>query len=66
MVVRHEGVDEGAHCVRMEKAEGSEFGTVAGVVADHTVVAAVGMLEERSSGGSSEQTTEQAEGCAAA
>ena len=65
MVVRHEGVDEGAHCVHM-KVEELEFGTVVGAVADHTVVAAVGMLEGRSSDDSSEQTTEQVEERAAA
>ena len=65
MVVRHEGVDEGAHCVHM-KIEELEFETVVGVVADHTVVAAVDMLEGRNLGDSSEQTTEQVEERAAA
>jgi hypothetical protein len=49
--------DEGAHCVQ-RKVE--EFGTAAGVAADHTV-AAVGMLAERSWGDNSEQTKERVE-----
>jgi hypothetical protein len=53
--------DEGAHCVQ-RKVE--EFGTAAGVAADHTV-AAVGMLAERSWDDNSEQTKERVEEYAA-